>query len=310
MSEPDELDLPRGIALAWGIAADPQRGPKREMSVERIVEAAVEIADADGLGAVSMAAVASRLGYTPMSLYRYVSAKDDLVLLMQEEATGLPPSSIGALEGWRTRLEELYRAQVHVYMRHPWVLEVPISGSPSTPHSAAWMDAGLAALEGTPLSHGERMSVMLAITGQSRWSGTILASYARIAREQAIDDDSIARREDALYRALITADAYPALRDAIEAGVFLDGSDPFAFGLARFLDGVAEYIGSRDAGAPHEARPPWVADPDGALAADKRFREAQKSVRDAERALRDALRHERQAAREAAERLRRAREGA
>ena len=61
-------------------ASPPTRsaGPKREMSVEKIVEAAVEIADAEGLGAVSMAAVAARLGYTPMSLYRYVSAKDDL----------------------------------------------------------------------------------------------------------------------------------------------------------------------------------------------------------------------------------------
>ena len=53
------------------------------------MDAAIEIADADGLGAVSMAAVATRLGYTPMSLYRYVSAKDDLMLLMQETATGL-----------------------------------------------------------------------------------------------------------------------------------------------------------------------------------------------------------------------------
>ena len=94
-----ELDLPRGVALAWGIAADPQRGPKREMSVERIVEAAVEIADAEGLGAVSMAAVAARLGYTPMSLYRYVTAKDDLILLMQEEATG--PAARGDSRGRR-----------------------------------------------------------------------------------------------------------------------------------------------------------------------------------------------------------------
>ena len=51
MSETTDPDLPRGIALAWGIAADPQRGPKREMSVERIVDAAVELADAEGLDA-------------------------------------------------------------------------------------------------------------------------------------------------------------------------------------------------------------------------------------------------------------------
>jgi AcrR family transcriptional regulator len=79
-----DVELPRGIALAWGIAADPQRGPKRELSVEKIVDAAIEIADADGLGAVSMSSVANRLGYTTMSLYRYVSAKDDLIVLMND----------------------------------------------------------------------------------------------------------------------------------------------------------------------------------------------------------------------------------
>jgi len=59
VAEDADLELPRGVALAWGVAADPQRGPKREMSVEKIVDAAVELADAEGLGAVSMAAVAS-----------------------------------------------------------------------------------------------------------------------------------------------------------------------------------------------------------------------------------------------------------
>ena len=108
MADDAELELPRGVALAWGVAADPQRGPKREMSVEKIVDAAVEIADAEGLGAVSMAAVAAKLGYTPMSLYRYVSAKDDLVMLMQESATGVPPHTLREATGWRDRLRAIF----------------------------------------------------------------------------------------------------------------------------------------------------------------------------------------------------------
>ena len=230
MSTPTEPDLPRGVALAWGVAADPQRGPKREMSVEKIVDAAVEIADSEGLGSVSMAAVAARLGYTPMSLYRYVTAKDDLVLLMQEEATGLPPESIHVQEGWRSRLEALYRAQVQMYLRHPWMLDIQINGSPTTPNSAAWMDAGLAALEGTRLTRTERLSIILLITGLARWCGSMLASYARIVRESGLDDGEITAREDALYRTLITADAYPALRAAIDDGVFLSDVRPVRAG--------------------------------------------------------------------------------
>lgn len=302
----EEPELPRGIALAWGVAATPQRGPKREMSVERIVDAAVELADAEGLGAVSMAAVAARLGYTPMSLYRYVTSKDDLVLLMMEEATGAPPDSVNEIDGWRAKLDELYRLQVQLYMEHPWLLDVPISGAPTTPNSAAWMDAGLTAMADTDLSHDERLSVMLFVTGQARWAGNVFAAYARVAREGGWDDDEVTRREAALFDALITAEAYPALRSAIDAGVFLDGSDPFAFGFARGLDGIAAYLAT-EATARSPGTPGCPARDDADIAGDKRFREARKAVREAEKALRAARKEERQQARDARERLARAR---
>lgn len=302
MVEQSEPELPRGIALAWGVAAAPQRGPKREMSVERIVEAAVEIADAQGLAAVSMAAVAAKLGYTPMSLYRYVTAKDDLILLMQEEATGLP--SEDSREGtWREQLEKLYGEQVLSYIAHPWGLEVPISGVPVTPNGAAWMDAGLHALAETPLTHEERVSVMLMVTGLARWTGIVFAGYDRGARESGLSPEEITLRDDALFRELITADAFPDLREAIDADVFVGDSDPFAFGLARALDGVAAYIAGIDAGGEREALPPAVPAHIPGLEEDKRVREARKAVRDAEKALRDARKAQRQAERDAAERL-------
>ena len=304
-----EPELPRGIALAWGVAANPQRGPKREMSVERIVEAAVEIADADGLSAVSMSAVAARLGFTPMSLYRYVTAKDDLILLMQEEATGLPSEEALAAEGWRAGLTALYRGQIQTYLAHPWVLDIPISGSPATPNSSSWMDAGLRALADTPLTHDERLAVMLLVTGHARWTGIVLAGYARTQREGGIEGAEQTRREDALYRTLVTADAYPHLREAIDAGVFLDDSDPFSWGLDRSLDGVAAYIDNAARGT-HVKRSPWVQADDADVAGDKKLREAQKAVRMAEKALRDARKVERQTAREAAERVRKTRAGA
>lgn len=298
-----EPELPRGIALAWGVAANPQRGPKREMSVERIVEAAVELADGEGIGAVSMAAVAAKLGFTPMSLYRYVSAKDDLLLLMQEEASGLPPESHREHEGWRARLRALFEAQVLVYLRHPWMLSLPITGSPITPNSSAWLDAGLAALEETPLTSEERVAVALAVTGHARWYGMVLAGYAEQARSTGLSPDEVAVREAALFDRVIAADEYPALRRAIDDGVFVSTADPFRFGADRILDGVESYIAGLDRGEPHVSEPEWLDVDPAELAGDKRLREAQKSVREAEKALRDARKLERQALREARERL-------
>ncbi|MES1212422.1 MAG: helix-turn-helix domain-containing protein, partial [Leifsonia sp.] len=137
-----EPELPRAVALAWGIAANPQRGPKRELSIERIVEVAMQLADAGGLASVSMAAVASELGFTPMSLYRYLSAKDDLVLLMQESGVGVPPESIleaaSGEGGWRAALTAWEQGQLAGYLEHPWLLDIPIASMTPTPNNLAW----------------------------------------------------------------------------------------------------------------------------------------------------------------------------
>ncbi|MBT2484891.1 MULTISPECIES: TetR/AcrR family transcriptional regulator [unclassified Microbacterium] len=299
--EPPEL--PRGIALAWGVAADPQRGPKREMSVEKIVDAAVELADADGIGAVSMAAVAAKLGFTPMSLYRYVSAKDDLLLLMQEYATGLPPESHRAVEGWRERLIALYQEQVLLFLRHPWMLSLPITGSPITPNSSAWLDALLASLEGTPLTAEERVAVGLAVTGQARWCGIVQAGYTEQSRGTGLTPEEVSIREASLYERVITADEFPALRRAIEEDVFLSPADPFRFGVERLLDGVESYMASLGRDESHESATEWIDLDPAELAGDRRLKEAQKAVREAEKALRMAHKIERQALREARVRL-------
>ncbi|WP_217182874.1 TetR/AcrR family transcriptional regulator [Streptomyces sp. AC495_CC817] len=306
MTEHEPPELPRGIALAWGVAANPQRGPKREMSVERIVDAAVELADADGISAVSMAAVASALGFTPMSLYRYVSAKDDLLLLMQEQATGLPPEAHLEAEGWRGRLLALYEEQVRLYQRHPWMLSLPITGSPITPNSSAWLDAGLAALAETPLSAEERIAVALAVTGHARWCGIVQAGYTEQSRGSGLSAEQVAVREAELYDRVITSDEFPALRRAIDDGVFTSPADPFRFGVERLLDGVAAYLAVRGDGAAAPEAAEWAEVEEPELSADRRLKEARRSVREAERALRDARKVERLVLREARERVARA----
>src|SRR3954454_975615 len=99
MPEDFEEALPRAVALSWGVAEHPQRGPKRELSIERIVDTAIEVADTDGLGAVSMSRIATELGFTTMSLYRYVTSKDDVLALMQDAVCAIPIPADDELAG-------------------------------------------------------------------------------------------------------------------------------------------------------------------------------------------------------------------
>ncbi|MET0726564.1 MAG: TetR/AcrR family transcriptional regulator, partial [Leifsonia sp.] len=153
--------LPRGVALTWGVAENPQRGPKRELSIERIVETAVEIADAEGLGAVSMAKVAANLGFTTMSLYRYVTSKDDLLVLMEDAASEMPIPSEDDVLPWRDGVHRWVNAVRAVYREHPWIAKVPIAGAPMTPNSLLAADWLLRELRGLPLDDSEKMSSLL-----------------------------------------------------------------------------------------------------------------------------------------------------
>ena len=132
------------------------------------------------------------------------------------------------------------------------------------------------------------LAVILLITGQLRWQSTIERSYAVAAGEAGIDPQAIDDGRSAILDAFVTADEYPALRRAVDAGVFATGEDPFAFGLERVLDGVADYLAKRATGE-RPASPPSDRDAPE-VAADKRVREARKAVREAEKRLRDARR--------------------
>jgi AcrR family transcriptional regulator len=291
-----DAELPRAIALAWGVAANPTRGPKRELSIERIVEAGVELADEGGLAAVSMNAVATKVGVTPMALYRYVSAKDDLVLLMQESGFGVPPEDLAAEDGWRPALERWTRAMAGLYLEHPWLLDIPITGVGVTPNSMAWLDAGLALLEGVPLTWNQKLSVLLALMAQGRFEGIVSRGYG--------DPDAVDARDNALLAQLVTAEAFPHVHAAFASGAFADvpdEPDPFTFGRARVLDGVEAVLGGRAVETPAPPAP----DPLGEAAArDPKVKEAVKARREAERALREARKREREQLKNARARLR------
>lgn len=272
--------LPRAIALAWGVAASPQRGPRRELNIERIVETAVQIADDQGLGAVSMSSVATALGFTTMSLYRYVTAKDDLLLLMQEAALGVPPLSITETPDWREGLTRWYRASLDMYALHPWVLDVTISGEPNTPNNLAWLDAGLGVLEHTALDERARISTVLLVSGNSRWEAQVVRG---VEADSAFDSRMLAN--------LVTPEQFPHLFPAIASGAYAADDNPFEFGLSRILDGLEHYMLVSPT-APREQAP---APESKEVTRDERVKKARAHVKDVEAKLRDARQKEREA---------------
>ncbi|MBG6237564.1 AcrR family transcriptional regulator [Mycetocola sp. CAN_C7] len=296
-----EVELPRGIALAWGVAVNPQRGPKRELSIEGIVDVAVTLADEGGLPAVSMSSVAATLGFTTMSLYRYVSAKDDLLLLMQESGTGLPPRRIAEADTWRDGLTAFAEETLATYLAHPWLLDMPIRGIPNTPNNLAWMDAGLAALRDTPLDWSSRVASVLLVTGQTRFQALIERGYADRSRETGVAPNDNDLADAHILGNLVTEDAFPQLFAALRSGVFSDeDNNPFTFGLGRALDGIERLIDNWHGSAPDPVG--WEPPATDAFPRDEVVTRARQARREAEIRLRDAQRRETEVVKKARER--------
>lgn len=245
--------LPGAVAAAWGVRERPHKGPKPALSLARIVDAAVRVADAEGLDAVSMGRVAGELDAAPMSLYRHVAGKDELRTLMVDAAWGLPPDGADPGEGWRAGLARWAWALRAGAKRHPWVVRIPVKSLPIMPNEVGWFENALACMRDTGLSEARKASVIMLLAGYVRNLATTEADIMAAILASGLTPAEWMSSYPRMLAGLTDAQRFPALTAFIAAGVFEadDGpDDEFIFGLDRILDGLEVLIG---AGQPKEA---------------------------------------------------------
>ena len=241
-----EAELPATVAAAWGVRERSQKGPKPALSLARIVDAGVRVADSEGLDAVSMGRVAASLDTAPMSLYRHVSSKDELVRLMVDAAWGDSPGPALAGEDWRAGLSRWAWGFRAALQRHPWAGRLPISGLPIMPREIAWFEDALACLAGTGLTEARKASVILLLSGYVRNLAATEADIAAAVAASGLGVDEWMASYPRMLGQLADPRRFPALTAFITAGVFEAADSPddeFIFGLGRILDGVGVLIG-------------------------------------------------------------------
>ena len=225
------------VDFLWGERAQPTRGPKPALTLAGITDAAIAVADAEGLAAVSMQRVAAELGKTKMSLYRYLPGKAELVALMIERAIGEPP--VLRARSWRAALTEWSELLFAAYLRHPWSVEATIGRRPLGPRELGRMECALAAPGlGTGLTGAERLDAV-----------AVLAGHARMLAQQAaarLDEDEM----NAAMAEVLTlyGERFPQLTAAMRETAAEGGQNQaFTFGLNRILDGLETLIERRAA---------------------------------------------------------------
>ena len=238
--------VPDAVAAAWGVRDRTRRkGPKPALTLSRIVRSAIRLADAEGLEAISMARVAAEAGTAPMSLYRHVSGKEQLLELMGDAAWGAPPPPPAPGGSWREGLSRWAWAMRRAATRHPWAARLPITSLPVLPNQVAWFENALTCMRDTGLSEARKASVILLLSGYVRNVATTEMDVAAAIRDSGLAPDAWMARYGTMLRELTDAERFPALAAFLDAGVFdvADGpDDEFVFGLERILDGVAALI--------------------------------------------------------------------
>jgi len=245
-------DPARSLALLWRTQERPSRKGKPDLSVDRIVAAAIAIADTEGLAALSMRRIAERLGVGTMSLYTHVPGKAELLDLMLDTAYGEIARPERVPGGWRARLEQIAHEHWALYRRHPWMLQVATSRPALGPNLTAKYDYELRAVDGIGLTEVEMDSVVSLIEGLVDSAARAAADAAQVQQRTGMTDEQWWRARAPLLDKVVDASRYPtAVRVGQVAGAtYGAASDPehaFKFGLQRMLDGIEVLVRTRTA---------------------------------------------------------------
>lgn len=238
-------DPAQTLRLLWREpAAIAKRGPRQGLSIDAVVDAATNLADADGLGAVTMRRVAQALGVAPMTLYTYVPGKPELLDLMLDAAYLRMSRTNTSGRPWRERLAMVADENRELYHAHPWAATVSVNRPPLGPGQMAKYEHELSALDGLGLDDVE-------IDDSLAYLLAFVQSCARAAavKYESSDQQWWEANEPLLAR-VFDERVYPvAARVGSAAGnAHSSAYDPdhaYRFGLPRVLDGLAVLIEGR-----------------------------------------------------------------
>jgi AcrR family transcriptional regulator len=214
------------------------RGPAPEHSRAEIASAGVALADAEGLAAVTMRAVASAVGTAPASLYRYVTTRDELLELMADQVSGeFRFDELGSGEPVSDLLALAHQA-LAIYRRHPWLLGISPTGGLPGPNALAYMDQTLAVLADVDLSGPAKLEIIGLFTGAVRSFAQMEIDERRAGRDTAQWQDSVA----AYLVQIVAAGQHPHLAAAVAdqpaAGDLAPQEPLFDRAMTRILTGL------------------------------------------------------------------------
>ncbi|NNH74841.1 TetR family transcriptional regulator [Nocardia uniformis] len=245
-------DPARTLELLWRSPGQggSARGPKQRTTVDAVVAAAIEIADTEGLAALTMRSVAAKLGVTPMATYTYVPGKAELLDLMLDTVYQQMPRADLSGMPWKERVSAIAAENRELLAGHPWVAYVPTTRPPLGPGLAAKYDHELGAFDGLGLTDLEMDAALTHVLGFVTSVARIAIDTRRASVDSGMTDHEWWERTAPVLARVFDPARYPlAARVGEAAGRAHDSAysadHAYDFGLVLVLDGLERRIASR-----------------------------------------------------------------
>ena len=273
------------MALLWGLGKKPTRGPKPTLTLDRIVHAAIEVADRDGLGSLSMRRVAEVLGVAPMNLYTQVPGKGELLDLMLDtvyaECADEPSDGDRRPAGWRAALETGARSQWALDERHPWTLSIASGRAVLGPNELRSYEAALANVADLGLPAREAVAIADSLSTYVRGAARDAAEARGATGVTGKSDEDWWNERAPILEEVLDPERFPTLMRLSGGGGFSVPDDTedynvrfvlddFEFGLQRLLDGFEAHV-RRHAGSEQPRPGSTRADPRGPAGSRQRI---------------------------------------
>jgi AcrR family transcriptional regulator len=193
-----------------------------------------------------MRRIATELGAAPMSLYRHVRSKDELLVSMMDSVLGEDPLPARPPRDWRAQLELSSRMQWQGFRRHPWLAPALSMTRPQLiPNGMRHTEWALRALDGLGLTLQEMMQAHMALFNQVRGLALNLEAEAQAEQDSGLTNDEYMQTQEHGFREIARTGDFPLLDRLINSEMELDLDQLFEFGLGRFLDGLERHLAGR-----------------------------------------------------------------
>ncbi|MCE7002568.1 TetR/AcrR family transcriptional regulator [Kibdelosporangium philippinense] len=259
-------DVKRTMALLWRVSPEQQKvnpGPKQGLTVDEIVDAAIELADAEGMNAVSMRTVGKLLGRSGMALYTYVPSKSELVDLMYDRALGELSTEYDFEQGWRAAVLAWADDYWGFLLRHPWVLQVSSARPVLGPNEFASVERLVRLFDGVGLPALEQRRIVGTLSNFVRGAAQMVAESRQAQIATGVSDEDWWYTRSAALQEIVPDldDRFPSVArveaegatpvDQCDEKPYLEreAAETFKAGLVVILDGVEAAITKESANA-------------------------------------------------------------